>query len=225
MIVVGYILARLFLRPIIIQRNKLNNFVKDTTHELNTPVSAIIMSLEDTNNVSERSFERIKLSAKRISEIYHDLTYLFLENDNNMPKENINVKEILDSQMEYFSTIANKKKIVVEYIADDTSLLISREDFIRLSNNLISNALKYTNKDGKIEVVLNQNSLMIKDNGIGIAKDKQVNLFKRFYRATDEVGGFGIGLNIVHNITQKYDFTIEVDSKENEGTTFIVKFV
>lgn len=225
MVVVGYILAKLFLKPIIIQRNKLNNFVKDTTHELNTPISAILMCLEDTNNVTQKKFERVKLSVKRISEIYHDLTYLFLENDTTIAYESINVKNILDTQMEYFVTIAQKKDISLVCSIQDTNIPILREDFIRLSNNLISNALKYTNKSGTVEIILNNRYFVVKDNGIGISIEKQRNLFKRFYRGTDEVGGFGIGLNIVYNICQKYGFDIALESEENEGSTFTIKFI
>ena len=58
---------------------KLNNFIKDTTHELNTPISAILMSTEN-KTLSEKQIERVRISAKRVSDIYSDLTYLFLEN-------------------------------------------------------------------------------------------------------------------------------------------------
>ncbi len=78
-------LAKLFLKPIKNERERLNNFIKDTTHELNTPISAIIMSCED-DNLTKKQLDRIKFSAKRVSEIYKDLTYIFLGNiEKNQP--------------------------------------------------------------------------------------------------------------------------------------------
>ena len=76
---VGFYLAKLFLIPIKDERERLNIFIKDTTHELNTPISAILMSTESTN-LTHKQIERVRLSAKRVSEIYKDLTYVFLEN-------------------------------------------------------------------------------------------------------------------------------------------------
>lgn len=74
--IVGVYLAKLFLKPINDERVRLNNFIKDTTHELNTPISAIVMS-SSSENINEKQLERIKFSANRVSEIYKDLTFLF----------------------------------------------------------------------------------------------------------------------------------------------------
>ena len=71
--IIGFYLAKLFLKPIKDEREKLNNFIKDTTHELNTPISAILMSTE-SNTLNEKQIERIRISAKRVSELYKDLT-------------------------------------------------------------------------------------------------------------------------------------------------------
>ena len=225
MIGIGYFLAKLFLKPIIIQREKLNNFIKDTTHELNTPISAIMMSINGKDNISLKAQERIKISAKRISEIYNDLTYIFLETSKeNKIIKNINLKDTLDSQIEYFQVLCFKKGISLIYKVENYHYPIDKEDFIRLSNNLISNAIKYTNKKESINVTLKEKKLIIKDTGIGISQDKQKDIFKRFYRASDDVGGFGIGLNIVQNICIKYDLKIQCESKYNKGTTFIITF-
>ena len=77
---------------------------------------------------------------------------------------------------------------------------------------------------GKIEVVLKNRILTIKDSGIGINKDKLNDIYKRYYRATSINGGFGLGLNIVNIICRTYNIKIEVVSEENLGTTFILKF-
>jgi two-component system OmpR family sensor kinase len=227
MIIIGYFLAKLFIQPIITQRKKLDDFIKDTTHELNTPVTSLILCSSSSNPSSTKNLERIKLSAKRVSEIYQDLTYLFLEDSNKSISSEIvkiNLKDILDEQIGYFEILASKKKINFTYKSQDLNYAILKEDFIRLSNNLISNAIKYTNMNGNISIELFHNGLSVIDDGIGISQEKQNNIFDRFYRATSNDGGFGIGLNIVKNIIDKYELKLQFNSKEEKGSGFIIDF-
>jgi two-component system OmpR family sensor kinase len=221
---IGFYLAKLLLKPIKDEREKLNNFIKDTTHELNTPISAILMSSE-SEELTKKQIKRIQLAANKISEIYKDLTYIFLE-DNSEKEDfkNINLKEVIISQLKYFEALAERKKISISTSLEDTNYFIDENDFIRLFNNLLSNAVKYNKMKGSIFIELKNNTLTIKDTGIGIEEKKINDIFNRYFRATTQSGGFGIGLNIVKNITTQYNIDIQVDSKVNEGTTFILKF-
>lgn len=222
--IVGIYLAKLFLKPIKEERIKLNNFIKDTTHELNTPISAIIMSTQN-EKLSAKQIERIRLSANRISEIYKDLTFIFLENKQKSTLlEELDLSIIIKEQIDSFEPLYLKKKLEVVYELEPTIFKINKDDFIRLFNNLFSNAIKYNKMNGKIEIVLKNRVLIVKDSGIGINKEKLKDIYKRYYRATNQSGGFGLGLNIVNMICKTYDVKIEVDSLENKGTTFTLKF-
>lgn len=220
---VGWYLAKLFLKPIKEEREKLNNFIKDTTHELNTPISALIMS-SDGENLTKKQLERIKFSAKRVSEIYKDLTYIFLENIEKKSIEKIDLSEIIKDEVCHFEPMCARKKLNISLDLQEFNYLINKDDFIRLFNNLFSNAIKYNKTDGKIEIVLKNRELIIKDSGIGIPKDKIKDIFNRYYRATNQSGGFGLGLNIVNMICKTYNIKIEVDSFEDKGTTFKLIF-
>ena len=221
---IGFYLAKLFLRPIREERVKLNNFIKDTTHELNTPISAILMSTEN-KNLSEKQIERVRISAKRVSEIYSDLTYLFLENKETIKNiQEFNLKDLISEQMEYLDLIATKKRVKINKNIEDFDYKIDKDDFIRIFNNLVSNAIKYNKMGGIIDISLQNNILKISDSGIGIEKDKINDIYKRYYRATNEQGGFGIGLNIVSYICSFYKIKIIVDSQINKGTTFTLTF-
>jgi two-component system OmpR family sensor kinase len=222
---VGYYLANLFIAPIINERKKLNNFIKDTTHELNTPISAILMSTGKNAPLTEKNMQRINLSAKRVSEIYKDLVYIFLqENAKKRVVTNISLDEVIKEQLEYFEAFASKKKLTIDSNIEATSFPIEKENFIRLFNNLLSNAIKYNVIEGKIDIKLQNSVLTIKDTGIGIKKEYLNDIFNRYFRATKEQGGFGLGLNIVYHICKNYDIKIEVSSQENQGTTFILDF-
>lgn len=222
---IGFYLAKLFLKPIKEERVKLNNFIKDTTHELNTPISALLMSTE-SQNLSVKQIERIRLSAKRVSRIYQDLTYIFLQDKNRQKNvKTLELKEIIKEQLLYFEPLASRKQVTISYQLNEFQYRIYKDDFIRVINNLISNAIKYNKQNGKIEIILEKNSLIIKDNGIGIQKDKINDIFKRYYRATNEHGGFGIGLHIVKDICDRYEINIDVISSTKSGTTFILNFL
>ncbi|XOB62408.1 sensor histidine kinase [Campylobacterota bacterium DY0563] len=223
--VVGYYLASLFISPIINERKKLNNFIKDTTHELNTPITAILMSTGKDAPLTQKNLQRINLSAKRISEIYKDLVYLFLQDASKKPTiENLQLDEVIKNQLDYFDSFAQKKRLKITASTELTMFKIDKENFTRLFNNLISNAIKYNKIEGNIDISLKNRVLTIKDTGIGIKKDRIKDIFSRYYRATKEQGGFGIGLNIVYHICKTYDIKIEVESEENIGTTFRLTF-
>jgi len=224
--ILGFYLTKLFIQPIVQQRLKLNNFIKNTTHELNTPITALMMSVNPNQKLDEKGLNRIQLSAKRISDIYSDLTYLFLNNEQNQQKtsETIDLKEILNEQIEYYSFFAAKKKIVLTYDIQSVMFPIDKESFSRIVNNLISNAIKYTLVQGNIYVELKDNCLIVKDDGIGINQKNISKIFERFYRDTKIVGGFGIGLNIVASICKEYGIKIDIDSKVDEGTEFRLDF-
>ncbi|RBQ31831.1 two-component sensor histidine kinase [Arcobacter sp. FW59] len=216
---VGWYLAKLFLKPIKDERQRLNNFIKDTTHELNTPISALIMS-SNSENLTQKQLERIKFSAKRISEIYKDLTYIFLEKTQNKSIEKLEISQIIKEEIANFEPMIIRKKLIIDLNLDEFYYEINKDDFIRLFNNLFSNAIKYNKIDGQIEVILKDRMLIVKDSGIGIDKTKIKDIFKRYYRATNQSGGFGLGLNIVNMICKNYNIKIEVESDENQGTIF-----
>ena len=221
---IGFYLARLFLKPIKDEREKLNNFIKDTTHELNTPISAILMSSEK-EELSKKQIERIRLAAIKISEIYKDLTYTFLEErEKKREIEEISLTKIIKEELKYFEVLAEKKDININTNLDEVNYIIDKNDFIRVFNNVLSNAIKYNKKSGFINIDLNQKELIIQDSGIGIAESKIKDIFTRYYRATNDNGGFGIGLNIVQNICDEYEIKVNVQSKLKEGSTFTFTF-
>jgi len=222
---IGVYLAKLFLKPIKEERLRLNNFIKDTTHELNTPITALLMSTE-TDTLNAKQIQRVKLSARKISEIYKDLTYIFLENHTEK-KEIIPIylNEVIEEQLTYFEPLYLKKQINITLNIQSFNYSIHKNDFIRLFNNIISNSIKYNNMNGDISISLNKSGeLKISDTGIGIEKNKVNDIFNRYYRATRDQGGFGIGLNIVRDICTRYNIKIDIDSTFNKGTTFTFSF-
>ena len=223
-VIIGVSLAKLFIYPIQAQREKLNTFIKDTTHELNTPISALLLCINTDDFANEKNREYINLSAKKISNLYKDLTYITLKTDKPKTTTSINITEVLEKELAYYKQLSEKKNITMISLLEKTCFTIDKEDFIRVINNLISNAIKYTKRNGKINITLTNYELNIQDNGIGIEKEKLNKIYERYYRATSNVGGFGIGLNIVYTICKNYDIKIDVKSELHKGTTFKLIF-
>lgn len=228
---VGINLLKIFLRPMRESIELLDNFIKDTTHELNTPVSVIVANIEgiDTQHLDEKyakKIRRVDIAARTISNIYNDLTYLILHNDIVVKNEDINLSRFLCERVDYFKVTMEQKKIdFIRNVQEDIFIHMDRNKLGRLIDNLISNAIKYNKVKGSIEIKLDKDSLEVIDTGVGIEKDKIDSIFERYHRVNNNsVGGFGIGLHIVAMICKEYNIDIDVNSEIHKGTTIKLYF-
>jgi len=227
--VVIYVLGKLFLHPVRDTIHKLDRFIRDTTHELNTPLSVITMSIEQLNKEEllpkqRKHVERISVASKTISNLYNDLTFLLMHDQSKQHNTLLDIKALLQERIEYFNPIAEAKKITIRTDLKAAAFRIDREHMIRLIDNLLSNAIKYNRPSGEIYITLEPQSLSIRDTGIGISKEVIEHIFQRYTRFDEANGGFGIGLNIVQMITQKYQLEIAVRSETAEGSEFKVSW-
>lgn len=225
---VGYFLSRLILRPMNEAIALLDNFIKDTTHELNTPVSAILTNIESLENAdldpsTQKKIKRIEIASRTISTLYDDLTYLILNHDLAVHDISLDLGELLHERLEYFRHRIEQKKITtILEIKSDVFLTIDRTKATRIIDNLLSNAIKYNRHGGTITIQLQNTLLCVTDNGIGIPESMIERVFERYTRADNSVGGFGIGLNIVAMIAREYALEITIDSEEQKGTKICV---
>jgi two-component system OmpR family sensor kinase len=225
----GLYLAKLFLRPMRDSIMLLDRFIKDTTHELNTPLSAILANIEmmDTDVMVEKNrkkLERINIAAKTVSTLYRDLTYLTLEQEKKNNDEVLDLGVIIRDRVEYFDILARSKQISFDLALKDATIVMDRMKCTRVIDNLISNAIKYNKRKGDIRIELEPNRLAITDTGIGISEEKIPFMFDRYLRFNSSEGGFGVGLSIVKKILDEYGITIRVESKVGEGTRMVLEW-
>jgi two-component system OmpR family sensor kinase len=230
LLVIGFILARLLLKPMNEAIALLDDFIKDTTHELNTPISAILTNLEALNadvippNM-QKKLTRIEIASRTISTLYDDLTYLILNHDLAVLNNPLNISTLLDERLEYFRHHIEQKKIHCTHdIGENIFLSIDRTKMTRIIDNLLSNAIKYNKMGGSLILNLQTESLCVIDSGIGIPSDMIKEVFERYTRADKSVGGFGIGLHIVAMIAKEYDLDINIESEENRGTKICIRW-
>ena len=153
-----------------------------------------------------------------------------LENENLRPVEKINVSRGIDELLSLHDAEIQKKHLTVKKDRNDLFISINADDFNKLFDNLITNAIKYNKDGGLIEVAIDEKkrTVAIKDNGIGIAKENQSRIFERFYRVDKARSraemGTGLGLAIVKYVCSYYGITIDVDSSLGVGSTFTLTF-
>ena len=219
--VVGYFLAKLFLIPVKREMERLDRFIKDTTHELNTPIAAILMSISSLKKqgVDEKITGRIALAARRVSDIYRDLTYLFFHELTLHEAEPVDMASLCRERLEYFRPLAELKHVTLESRCDALCWQIDRESAVRLVDNLLSNAIKYKRPGGKVRIDSDTSGIIVSDTGIGMDEITRKNIFTRYQRGKgSEQGGFGIGMDIVASIAVRYGITIRIESDPGKGT-------
>ena len=225
----GIFLGKLFIAPMKESMESMNRFIEDTTHEFNTPISTILTNIEliDTfyDCEGKQEMKRIEIASKTLSRLYEDLSYLKLNHNYHRQIEAINITQLTHERIEYFHTLIEAKHLSLTLNIEKNIILnIDKNDAIRMIDNLLSNAIKYNKKSGLLRIMLTQEKLSITDSGIGIKKENIKLIHGRFKRANKSEGGFGIGLDIVGQVVERYGFEFNIISTYNKSTEVIVKW-
>lgn len=224
--IIAFVLSKLFLRPLRRKIAQVERFIKDVSHELNTPITALSMSSSRAMQkgiCDERTLRNISASTKQLYDIYTALTYLNFSH-RETHAETVDIAEVAAKSVEYFRELAQSKTIGFEVACESMMVQIDPQQASMLLNNLLSNAIKYSRPDSTVAVTLHGRRLSIKDEGIGIASEKLGEIFERYRRGTDYAGGFGVGLSIVKSICDANAIAVMVDSTEGSGTTVTLEF-
>lgn len=225
---VSRFLVKIALKPLESKITMLNSFIKDFTHEINTPLSVILLSieqLEKQQNIDTTKFARMKLAAKTLSQTYSDLIFLTFPDTISNEEERIVMKEAIRERLEYFRLFFERKQIALSVdLQGDSTILASKSKINKMLDNLISNAIKYNKKGGFVSVNLKGRALSIKDSGYGIDEKNLTKIFERYARFNSDQGGFGIGLSLVKSICKEYHIEISCHSKLGEGSEFVLKW-
>jgi two-component system, OmpR family, phosphate regulon sensor histidine kinase PhoR len=217
------------------------SFVANVTHELNTPLTSISGFIEtlqegaaDDPDTRTKFLDIIAIETARLQRLIEDLLVLSeIENKRESTLEMINIKYSVEKTVELVLPIAEKRGIAILVDVDHTLTIEGNEDrFIQMMMNLIENAVKYSNENGRVWVNGHREAghivISVKDEGIGIDRQHQERLFERFYRVdksrSRKVGGTGLGLSIVKHIAALFDAELKLESEPGKGSTFKLIF-
>lgn len=191
-----------------------DEFIKDILHDFNTPISTMRLNASLLKRkVDNKNLQRIEGGIETILNLQNNLKE-YLE-DNIKKSEKFSIKEEINQRVEYMQGTFPHIKFIVDL--EDKIIYCYKDGFIRIIDNILSNACKYNKKDGSVTLKLaSDNILEIKDTGAGIKNPKKI--FKRFYKETSR--GLGIGLHLVKKLSQKMQISVHVDSQLGVGTSF-----
>jgi len=232
-VVVVFFLSLFFLNrfalPFKMVNQKLDDFIKDSMHEINTPLSIINVNIDLFNmkNPQNKYLQRIKAATKTLSNIYNDMDYLIKNQQIVFEYQEIDATAFVRERILYFDEVAAMKGIAITSDVEDGIILhFNTTQLQRILDNNISNAIKYSHEQSRIEVTFRyidgRCSLIFKDYGFGIEDTNRI--FERYYREESGKGGFGIGLDIVKTIMVETGITLDVKSTPKEGSTFTYTF-
>ena len=227
MFIVAWVLSKLFLYPIEYKVEMLNRFVKDSTHELNTPIASLLLTADsiEKDPQNRTALNRLRVLARNISNLYSDLAFAQLQNMKTMEQEEIDLCQACEEVLIYLEPLAKQKHISIKkYCHESIKWVMAQEAAKRMISNLLANAIKYTPKGGVITIVSQDNLFKISDTGIGIDKKHFEEIFTRYQRIDRVQGGFGIGLDIVMRVCKEYGITLKLESEKEKGSTFILHF-
>lgn len=216
------------------------SFTGDASHELRTPLavmqSNIDILIDNTDMTAEDQkpwLDNINYEIKNMTTLTNSLLELarFDEENTHIELNNFDINNLLNYIQQSFTTMCKDKNLSFAIEKNDVNTLFGNEfEIKRLLIILIDNAIKYTPNNGSIKLSLvtknKSTEILVSDTGIGMTEDEIDHIFHRFYRVDKvrerSVGGFGLGLSMANLIVKLHKGKINVLSKPDNGSTFII---
>ena len=215
-----------------------DDFVSNMTHELKTPIAIAYSANDallnyDTTNDPDKKTKYLTIAnkqLKRLGELVENILAMSMERRKTMKlrPEDIQLREFVE-EIAAAQRMRGDKDITINVnVADNIVVEADKTHLANVLNNLIDNAIKYSDESVEISISGDNNELSVRDNGIGIPSKSIPYLFNKFYRVPhgnrQDVRGYGIGLYYVKSILDKMGWDIEAKSTEGKGSVFTIKF-
>lgn len=213
------------------------DFIANVSHELKTPLSVIqnySKALENEkldNEIKKKYLHTIQDASKKLNSLVTNILKLNkLENQELVPEyKNFNLSESIANSIIQYESLIDKKNIELDCDIEEDILIHSEESYLEIIwFNLISNAIKFTDSNGKISISLKKdiNNIIFKisDTGCGMSKETGMRIFDKFYQGdtSHHKEGNGLGLALVKKVIDILGGQLNVESEVGVGTTFTV---
>jgi signal transduction histidine kinase len=213
------------------------------SHEVQNPLTAILHNAEllleegPHDDLTVRGLEAIQRGAERIQVMGADLLVLARVGNPVRPlAHTVDLVAVARDACELMAAEARQRSVVVRLVAEAESLPVlgDPQDLDAVVGNLVSNAIKYSERGGHVRVLVRrrtgpqdaQAELVVEDEGVGIAEDERGRVFEEFFRSADprvrERAGTGLGLAIVERAVSRHGGRVDVESAADVGTRFRV---
>ena len=220
----GYIIATHLLAPKAELDENLSQLSSEILHELNIPLSTIkanttLLKKRTEDEKTMKRLERIEASSLRLERLYKELVYSIKKEIDPVEKEQFSLKKLLQERIEVFEAFdRNSFDVTIE----DIQLEADKIGFEKTVDNLLMNAMKYSDKESPIDITVQNNILTITDRGIGMDETQLLKVYERYYQADSKLKGEGIGLALVKSYCDEEGIAIDIKSKKEQGTSIFL---
>ena len=198
------------------------HLTKEILHELNIPLSTIQANtslLKRTLKENEKGLKRlsrIEDSSKRLQRLYAELVYSIKKEIHSIEKETFDLQILVEERVSVLKLLERNAFIVS--IAP-FSISVDKIGFEKMLDNVLTNAMKYSDKHEPICITFKNNILTIEDKGIGMDEMELLKIYDRYYQSDSHVHGEGIGLSLVKAYCDDEKIKIRITSSKGKGTT------
>jgi two-component system phosphate regulon sensor histidine kinase PhoR len=219
-----------------------NDFISNVTHELKTPVATVSVALEALKNFNalddpKRTSEYLDIAQNELSRLTLMTdkilkTSVFEDKGLELKIESVDLDAIISQVLTSMKLVFEKRNTLLNYSKSGISFTIggSREHLTNILYNLVDNGLKYSPEKSTLDISLRNDGdkmvLVVKDEGIGIAREYQKKIFEKFFRVPSgdihNIKGYGLGLSYVASVVRSHGGEISIDSEPGKGSTFTI---
>lgn len=213
-------------------KKQLKRNMEDVTHQIKTPLTAVMLLLDLLESDPDHSLEYQKRIRQEIERLY-ELSDLLLKLSSldagavALEEDSFTVKGLIIDVELSLDCLISQKNIRIEVLGDDFILLGDRVWLMEALINLVKNAVEVSSQGDKVFILLNHNvifqSISVRDYGPGLTQEQQKRVFERFYKSNPESSGFGIGLSLAQSIVEQHGGELIVRSSA-KGSEFTMRF-
>lgn len=226
-ILAGVVIAKMAIEPLRQHFEHLENFSKETLHELNLPINTIMANTAmlrrtHSDDKSRKRIDRIEAAVVMLQERYNELDYLIAAQMHRERVDEFDLSEMIQERLEFLHSLYPQMKFNLDL--EPIRLNLDKIGLRKVIDNLIDNAVKYSEKEKRVDIRLKGPVLEIQDYGKGMDEVELFRIFDRYYQSDAMMPGYGIGLGLVKSFCDKYKIMLHVRSAKGKGTTMILDF-
>ena len=226
LMIVGYIYISTLLERQEDQEKILEHLVRETLHEINLPlatieanISMLLKNIQDEKSI--KRVKRVQSASFRLAKLYQKLSYHLKRQIFPIKKESFDLSKIISERVAFFEELG-RNPIIAEL--ETTIIFADRIGLEQVIDNLLENAMKYSDKSKPIKITLHSNELKITDQGIGMDSNEILRVYERYYQSNRKIQGEGIGLAIVKRYCDDEGIDLRIYSVPNRGTEINLDF-
>ncbi len=226
-LIVGTGYVRHLIEPLERRSNELELLSRQTLHELNLPVATILANTQmllkkedDPKNI--KRIQRIDQAASVLKTLYGELDYMIKKQIHKVELQECDLKELIDERLKDYKELF--AQINFESDLESSSVKVDTIGFVKVLDNLVNNAVKYSKPDSVVQITLKDMQLSIEDEGVGMEEDFLLKAFEHYFQEDQDNKGQGLGLGLVKEYCDRNRIKIYVNSKKGLGTKISLDF-